>query len=242
MDKYTSLAIIVVAILFVGGYIYVNNGQTSVNTITVSGHSTAKINPDRVSIIVRIETLDDKAVEARDKNSEIVEDIKVALFLLGLDNEDITTEYFYEGPEYEWINNKRQLKDYKVIHNLKIFLEEDEFDKTGDIVDAVIDKKGYINYIRFELSDEKQAEAKKLALEQATRDAKEKAEAIALGADKKLGRLISLEASDFYYRPWVYYESGEAERDVGILKEAATNINPGEKDVQASVTATYKIR
>ncbi len=243
MDKYMSLAIIIVAIVVVAGYIYVNgSGQTSTNILSVQGQSTVKTDPDRVSVVINIETLDDDASDARDENVEIVEDIKIALFLLGLDRDDVSTLSFREYPEYEWKDDGKEFKGYKVTHILKVLLEEEYFDKTGDIVDAAIDNKGYVSYINFELSEEKQAEAKKLALEQATRDAKEKAESIALGADKKLGRLVSVQASDFYYNPWVFYEYAETGGDEVSARKAATNINPGEKDVRASVTAIYKLK
>jgi len=244
MDKYMSLAIIIAAIVIVAGYIYVNGGQglSTTNTISVSGQSLVKTDPDRVSVVIAVETLDNDASDARDENSEIVEDIEVALFLLGLDREDLSTEYFHEGPEYEWGEDGRTFKGYKVTHTLKVLLDEDNFDKTGEIVDVAIDNGAYVNYINFELSEEKQAEAKKLALEQATKDAKEKAEAIASGADKKLGRLVSLQASDFYYRPWPVYAYAESGGDAVGAKEAATNITPGEKDVRASVTAIYKLK
>ncbi len=243
MDKYMSLAVVIAAIVIIAGYIYVNGGgQGATNTISVQGQSTVKTNPDRVSVIIAVETLDNDASNARDENAEKVKNIELALFLLGLDRDDIDTQDFREYPEYEWTDNGRKFKGYKVRQTLKITLEEDDFDLTGEVVDVGIDNEGYINYINFELSEEKQTEAKKLALEQATRDAKEKAEAIASGADKELGKLVSLQASDFYYRPWTLYEYAEAGGDSVSARKAATNIHPGEKNVQASVTAIYKLR
>jgi uncharacterized protein YggE len=103
-----------------------------------------------------------------------------------------------------------------------------------------------VSYINFELSDEKQNEYKKEALKKASSDARDKAEAIALGQGKKIGRLVSLENQEFFYPgPVVYYEGATAVAsgaDAGeSAKRAALNISPQEIEITASIKAQYKI-
>ncbi|HLD55265.1 MAG TPA: SIMPL domain-containing protein, partial [Candidatus Nanoarchaeia archaeon] len=101
-----------------------------------------------------------------------------------------------------------------------------------------------ISYINFELSQKLQNQYKAEAMKLAAEDARIKAEAVAEGFNKEVGDLISTSVNDFGYYPWNVYSTrgmGVAE-DYALAKVEATNIQPGEKEVTASVSATFELK
>ncbi len=111
----------------------------------------------------------------------------------------------------------------------------------GEVIDAGVDKGAKVSYINFELSIAEQNKYKAQALELATQDAKTKAEAIASGLGKKLGKVVSVSSSDWGYSPWSLYRADVMTESAEEAKSAVTDIQPGEQSVTASVSVVYKI-
>jgi uncharacterized protein YggE len=116
-----------------------------------------------------------------------------------------------------------------------------ESDKIGTAIDAGVDAGAAISYINFELSPEKQNQYKSEAIKQAAEDARIKAEALANGVDKELGKLVSVSEGSFGYDPWRVYGAVSGASDAAMAKEATTEIQPSEQEVSASVTVVYKL-
>lgn len=211
-------------------------------TVNTNGQATIKVDPDLAVVYASVETLEDSAEESKDENSKIVEEVYAELYKIGIDRDDIETEYYNIYEEFDWTDDGRVSKGFKTAHNLKIKTEE--FDDVGEIVDAVIEGGATrINYINFELSDTLEKEYKKDALAEASKDAKEKAEAIAEGLDAELGSLVSISDSSYGYAPYPVFRAEAAGADEMGLKEAVnTQISPQELEITASVQVVYKIR
>ena len=84
-------------------------------------------------------------------------------------------------------------------------------------------------------------ESKSQVIKLASQDARIKAEAIAVGFNKKVGRLVTVSLNEFNYMPWRLYDSATA-GTAETAKESVTNITPSEQEVNAYVTAVYKLR
>jgi uncharacterized protein YggE len=244
IDKSVQIILIVVLaiIVLVGmGYMTFISLTPTLNTVTGNGQATIGTMPDLVTVYFNIETEGKTSVEAKDKNAEIVDDLIIALLKEGFERKDIQTQNFNIYPDYDWNGREREIKGYRARHSIRVELSTEESDKIGKVIDAGVNAGAGISYINFELSQEKQSEYKAEAIKLAAEDAKIKAEALAEGLDKKLGRLVSVSDSYFDYSPWRIYEMGE-EQTVGIVKEATTNIQPGEQKISASVRVIYKLR
>lgn len=242
MHKSVQVALIVmVGILIFGLIIFfsVKSLIPSQNTVTGNGIATIEVMPDTVGIYFNVETNAETSKEAADENAEIVEDLKTALILKGLEENEIETLSYSVYPEYEWKNNQNVQNGYTALHQIKLELGEERFDDIGEFTDAGVNAGAGVAYINFELSDAKQNEYKIQAIELASQDAKTKAEAVASGLGKKIGRLISVSSSDFNYYPWKVYAAGESGQ---TLDEAVTDIQPSTQEVSASVTAVFRIR
>ena len=219
------------------------------DTVTIEGSSSIDAIPDLITVYFNIQTTGDTSSEAKDANNEIFESLISNLAIQGFDRSEIKTQSFNIYPNYEWVGSQRQEKGYKATHSLKLELSSEEFDKVSEVIDAGVDAGAGINYINFELSQELQNEYKAQSLELASEDAKVKAEAVAKGFDKSLGKLVSVSVSNYGYYPWNIYTSRAEEEgavsiseDAELAKQNVANIEPSEQEITARVSATYKLR
>lgn len=213
--------------------------QQDKKTVNTNGQATLEVQPDQAVVYVSIETLAESAEESKNENNQITEDVYAALYLIGVERDKIETQNFNIYEEYDWTGEGRESLGFKTSHTLKITTEE--FDDVGEIVDAAVGAGATrISSIRFELSEERESQYKKEALAAASKDAREKAEAIASGLEAELGELVSITDSSYSYRPYPLYEA-TAMAGERALEEAVTQISPQELEVTASVQVTYEI-
>lgn len=243
----TSIIAGVVLLIAILALVVFNPGYSSgKNSVTVEGISTVKAIPDVISVYFTIETKGATAVEAKDSNTAIYDKLVSAIVSEGFKESDIKTESYNVYPNTYWENGKEKTNGYKATHYLRLELSYNESNKLSPVIDDGVDAGAGISYINFELSQEAQNTYKAEALKLASEDAKIKAESIASGFNKDVGRLVSVQVTNFGYYPWNVYsarsEGGMASGDVALAKEAAMNINPSEQDITASITATFKLR
>jgi len=241
MDKSVQITLIIVLGIVVLGLVSMNLGTTSTeNTIQVQGLSTVKALPDLVGIYFNVDTSGTTSSEAASKNSEIVSNLTSSLEALGFTREQIQTQSYNVYPDYNYQNGQNILKGYKATHSIKVEMPANDSPMIGKVVDAGINSGAGIGYINFELSQGNQNAYKAEAIKLAAQDATTKAQAIADGFDKKLGKLVSTSVDNFGYVPWLAADfstaSGSAE-----IKQEATSIQPSEQEISASVTATFKL-
>ena len=246
MEKSVQITSIIVAgivIVAILAFVALNQiAPSQSNTISVNGQATVDATPDLVTVYFNVETKDADMDDARDENAEIVEDLKVALIMLGLEKKQIETQSFSVNPYYNWNSGSRTQNGYIAQHSIRVELPVEQSDLVNDIIDAGVDAGAAISYINFELSQELQNALKAEAMKLAAQDAKIKAESVAEGFEKKLGKLISTSVDDFGYRPWGIFEASAGGADMEIAKAATTDIQPSEQKISARVTAVYKLR
>ncbi|MEK6859574.1 MAG: SIMPL domain-containing protein [Nanoarchaeota archaeon] len=240
MDNKIIIGIVIVAILIVGGYIYFNTGPV----VSAQGVASIKAMPDEVSVNVNVETRDKTAQLAQETNKKISDKLLVELIRIGYDRDELKFVNYYANPEYDWSSGRQNIKGYVVSQQLVV--KTKDVTKVPGIIDAVISSGALVSYINFEISDAKQTEYKNKALEEASKDAMTKAQSIASGQGKKIGRLVSITNQDYNYPgPFNYYtRDASASMEVanaGALK-AATNLAPNEQEITASILAEYRLR
>lgn len=215
------------------------------NNVSVVGISKVKVTPDLIGVYFNVEALNKTATQAKDENARIVDDLITALVKKGFERKQIQTLSFSIYEDYSWEDGKRTPKGYRATHVIKVEMSSEQSEKIGEVIDSGVEAGASISYINFELSQEKQNEYKVKALRQATEDARIKAESIAEGLEKKLGRIVSVSNSDFRYYPWLLYDTksvSSGENVAESAKQATTNIQPGEQDINAQVSVVYKLR
>ena len=228
----------VVILTLAGMYFYKTNFSTA-NTIAVNGQGVEKVTPDLISVYFNVETKGSTSSTAESANSEIVNKLKTAIVALGFSNTDLKTENFNIYPDYDYTTGRTS--GYRAVHSLRIEFSTDKKDKIGSVIDAGATAGAGISYINFELSPSLEQQYKSKAIQTASADAKIKAEAIAQGFDKKLGRLVSVSLDSFNYYPARVFDSAAPGSSVESAKEAVAGISPSEKEVTAYVTAVYRL-
>jgi uncharacterized protein YggE len=216
----------------------------SENSVTVQGISTIKAMPDVISVYITIETKGATSSEATTANTQIYGDLVEEMIIAGFSEDDLATESFSVYENTYWEDGKQKTDGYIASHYLKVELLSEKMSKVSSIVDAGINSGAEISYINFELSQVSQNKYKAEALKSASEDAMVKAEAIASGFNKEVGKLLSVQTSDFGYYPWnVYTASGSAKAEEDTLaRQTAITIQPGEEEITATITATFRLK
>jgi uncharacterized protein YggE len=235
-----TLIIVLAVIILASIGIYSFKSGSMSNTISVNGQATEKVTPDLISVYFNVETKGTTSSEAESENSLIVNKLKSAIVALGFSEDDLKTENFNIYPDYDY--NTRKTTGYRASHSLKIKFSTDDKDKIGSVIDAGATAGAGISYINFELSPSLEQQYKAEAIKTASEDARVKAESIAEGFDKRLGRLVSVSLDNFNYSPWRVYSSAGTSEDTQIAKESVTSITPSDREVTAYVNAVYRLR
>ncbi len=235
--------IVALAVVILGSMFIDNFNPTSQDTISATGDASVQVKPDVVKVYLTIEERSNSSATAQDKAEQDYNKLVTSLTSQSFKEEEIQTQYFNIYPEYDYTNEGTKLKGYVAAHSIVVEFSSNQTSKIGKVVDAGMDSGAKIASINFELSKAKETEYKAQVLGEAAKSAKVKAEALAEGAGKKLGNLVSVSENSFSYYPWVAYSRTEGSMDSGAdVKAQVANITPGNQVVQASVVAVYKIR
>ncbi|MEK6835955.1 MAG: SIMPL domain-containing protein [Nanoarchaeota archaeon] len=233
----TNNLIIILMIILVAGFLIYTNLTKEKTTISVSGQSTIEALADEASVYIGIDTLEKTAEDSKNKNAEISENVLNALKNINIDEKNIETSSYNIYPEYDYSNNRQELKGYRTLNVLKV--KTQDFSKIGKIVDASIDAgANTIQSINFELSQEKQNQVKTEAISEASEDAHIKAQATAQGLNAKLGKVKSVTVQDYSYIPFPYYA---AESGIAVKQALATEILPRNLEVNAVVNVVFEL-
>lgn len=236
METKTLILIVLIAAIVIGAGIYFNVGKT---VVSAQGVSSIKASPDIVAVNFNVQVINESSEEAKNQMSEIVEKLETSLEDI-VDKKDIQTSNLNIYPNYDWSDGKQKITGYTARQDITV--ETTKLDKVGKIVDKGVDAGALVSYINFQLSNKREEEFKVTALEDASKDAKVKAEAIAKGLGKRLGGVVSVASSDFNYYPYPYYQATGAMAESNVkAREAAVNIQPKDLEVTANVQVTYRI-
>ncbi|MBI5391746.1 SIMPL domain-containing protein [Candidatus Woesearchaeota archaeon] len=246
MEKLHILAVILALGLIASSLVFAYASKTNVilttqnpkdakNSITVSGTGDVTAEPDEAQLYVRIDTQGTTALEAQEQNSVVANSVIQALQREGVQKKDIETSQFNLYPKQEFDGVKYVQKGYTQTHVLKITTYI--LNKVGKLTDTAI-KAGAngVDQVSFTLTDAKQKEAQQQALNLASKEAQNKAQALAASVQGRLGALLSVTESAGRSYPLPYYATS-------VMKESADSspIQPKNIDVTTSVTLVYEI-
>ena len=231
-------------------FVFIPMISTTTNTISVQVTSSLQALPDLVAVYLSIQTNGTTTSQANDANNVIYNNMKSTLLAMGFNNSQIGTESFTIYPNVVYDNNGNATNEgYIASQTVKLEFSANDTDRLAAVIDVGSNAGAGISSIDFELSPALQNQYKSQALTQASQDAKTKADAVASGLGKSVGKLVSVSVDNFEYAPLEVYNgmsSGEASAggpiaSSALVKAAIVNIAPTTQDVSASVTAIYKI-
>lgn len=209
------------------------------NTLFVSGAASASADPEKVTIIMSVETESLSASDSQQQNAQKTASVRSALVSAGIGADSIETVSYTLSQirEYNEYSRKYEYKGFKTTHMLK--LEVDNIDSAGSLIDtAVASGVNVVNSISFGLSDETIDELRMQALEAAAKNAREKADAIGKGLGISVTRVLS--ASEGYtYSPSVRTYA-DVEAAVGGYAAEPTELTPGSISITANVNVVFE--
>lgn len=206
--------------------------------IWVSGEGKVTVRPDVAILNLGVESQALTVTEAQQKAAEAMTAVVEELDRLGVDEKDIKTQVFSIQPVKRWKDDQEILEGYRVTNMVTAKIRE--VDKTGTVIDAVVQAGGdliRINGISFTVDDPTAYYGE--AREKAMADAKAKAQQLANVAGVKLGDPTYIsESGTFIPIPYDYYLRGA---EAAPVPAPTTPLSPGETEIQLTVQVVYSI-
>lgn len=145
--------------------------------LSVSGSGTVRSIPDQASITLGVITRGSTASEAQQDNAAKASAVKDALIALGIEEKDIKTEEYRFNPEYSREKNERNvIVGYTASNIIRVKVRDVAI--VGDVIDvALANGANTVHSLDFSIRDTEGL--RKKALENAVKDARSKADAIA---------------------------------------------------------------
>lgn len=204
-------------------------------SLVTSGQGEARVTPDRVSVLVNVQTRAATASVAAAMNARRTKAVLDTLAGLGLPKDQLSTEGYSAYPEmsYDRAGGTPRVTGYVVTNSVRA--ESKRIDQAGAMIDAALDGgANLINSLSFYASsiDEPRRQAIALAVASARADA----EAMAQAAAGRLGALLELSTQGPTVPPRPMFDV--AARGKMAMAEQ-TPINPGQQTVTVFVTARW---
>src|SRR6185295_17311793 len=160
-------------------------------SLVTSGQAEEKVTPDRVSVLVNVQTRAATAAAAAADNAKRTRAVLDALAALGLSKDQLSTEGYTAYPEmnYDRPGNTPRVVGYVVTNSVRA--ESKRVDQAGQIIDTALGAgANMINGLSFYASSIE--EARRKAIGAAVASARADAEAMAQAAGGRLGALLEL--------------------------------------------------
>ena len=231
---FSLLALLFAAAPIAGQAALADDHQPPKRTITIQGKGTVKAAPDKVSVSAGVETQAPTAKEALATNTAAMTRVIEALKSEGIDPKDIQTATFTVSPRYETRDDGRpaRIVGYSAVNSVSV--TSHDIGKLGAILDQLVSVgANSIGGISFDIDnpEDKQNEARKLAME----DAIAKAKLYVAAAGAELGPVMT-----------ILEQGGYIPRSGGPMMEASiakpVPIEPGIQTVDVAVQVTWELK
>lgn len=176
--------------------------ETPAGTISVSGSSAIRVQPDRVVILLGVENFADSPRAAQQTNADLNRRVLAAIRDLGIPDKDVSTTCFSLDPEYENYSVRRTVEGYYARTSVKVALSDVKLLESL-LVSVLESGATSVDGVEFsvsnlrELRDQARAEAIQAAMEKAT--------AMAEAAHMKMGTVTSINENSYYSGYYGYY-------------------------------------
>lgn len=236
-----SAVVTIVAAKMVGGAsLSVNQVSTQkMSTFDVTGESEITAIPDEATVQMGVQVNKATVSQAQDEINQIINNVTKSVKDLGVKEQDIKTTDYNIYPDYDYSAENRRIIGYNASTNIKVTIKD--FEKLNQVIDAgTLAGANNVSGINFQLSEDKQAEIKKQAREEAINEAKENAKEISKLAGMQLGKIVNIYEQPNYYQPMPMMERAAMSSDQGLGGGEPTNIQPGSTNYSYSVTVSYE--
>jgi len=207
----------------------------------VDGEGKVFVTPDIAKVTVGVEQSGVSLSVVQDSVNTKSQALVDSLKNLGIDKSDIKTISYNLHPSYDYSAPTTRITGYRVSTNYEITIKD--FSKINDvIVTSTSSGANLIGSVSFEVNEETKQQKLQEARDSAVEQAKQKASSLAKSAGITLGDVINI--SENQVTP--VYRTLNAPIDAsagGVPKEIAQpEIQPGQTEIDVTVSITYEIR
>jgi uncharacterized protein len=203
--------------------------------IIVTGQGTVKAQADTAQVLIGVEKLEMTAAAAQQTASQKINNILSALEKMGIPKNKLETTQINLYPQYNYDKGKRTLIGYNANNQLKASI--DNLPDLGKVIDnAVAAGATNIDGITFALRDE--APLKQAALQQAFRDAENKAQGLAAAANLTIKKVKQIQEANAQVISPLNNLKAMALDSTGAGSE--TTVSPGKVVVKGEVSVLYE--
>lgn len=218
-----------------------------VRSITVTGTAERSVAPDQAHIDVTLGATNLKLADAKAAHDAKLKKLFAIADKNGIAQKNLSTQSSSVQPSYNYSDNKRIFKGYRVQTTVAVKLED--IRKVGTLVEQIMgsgleeqnqEEYGQLLSTRYGIA--KPDEVRDALLADAIRNARAKAQHMASAADARLGRVYQMnegEVPNFQPRPVMMMARAEA---AGFAAKDAVAPPPGEQELRSSVTVTFELK
>lgn len=210
------------------------------STLVVSGSASVALEADCASAVLGVNISGTDLTSLQQQANSTVEAICAALVQAGMNEKDITTNFIYITPNYNYgmsYDGAPEFSGYTIENTLSI--ETDQIDMLGAYIDAAF-AAGANSFNSINFSAKNDAEARKLALEMAVQDARSKAEIIAAASGMGIENIVEIQVGGISSYAKSAYDGFN-----GYAMESAaatgTTVRASQVLVTADVQITYEM-
>ena len=227
------------------------SSETTHSTVSTSGSATTKVQPDKFTVTVGVETKGTTAAEAASANANLTAAVIAALKALGIVESDISTSSYSVYPVYsskEPINacrvmegypippecylNDQEITGYIASNSVSVTLDADGDISAGELIDTAVEAgANTVSGAYFFLSQERQLEVQEGLIEDAIANARHRADIAAGAVGLEVSGVKSISLNEVYFP--IFSKGAE------LQQAGDTQILPGEQEVTMTVSVIY---
>ena len=178
----------------------ISQPATALRAIQTSGSAVARVQPDKVSLRLGVETFAATARESQAGNAKLIEAVIKAARSRNVSAQDISTDYFAVFPEYDYNNATHKVIGYRTNNTILVTLRQ--VNKLSDVLTAALDA-GATSVQDVTFSTSRLRELRDQARALAIQAALEKAQGIASAAKVSAGDVQAIsDSSNWSYAGW----------------------------------------
>ncbi len=212
-----------------------NSTLDSIPHIAVTGRGEARIDPDRATIQIGVQTRAATATAAATENATKQKAVFDALRALGLPADQLSTINYNLYPEQKYEPNREPIiVGYNVTNTLLVDVRK--LNQVGPVIDAALSKgANMITSLQFYAFNTE--EARRTAIAAAVHKARLDADAAARAAGGSVGALLEIDIGAYNPPPPRPMLMG---RVMATASQVETPISPGEQIVSVEVTTRWR--
>lgn len=214
--------------------------QSVQRTISVVGAGEVAVEPDVAYIHFGVVSEGKTAEEAQSANANVFAKVREVLFAqFEMNEKDVQTSSFRVRPNYTYQEGKEpEITSYTATQSVRITYRE--LERIGEVLDAVA-KAGVNRVDSVQFATEKADEYELEALQEALKNARQKAEVLAAAENQTIKGVISISQSGSSGSIYYGESMGVAfDSAAGMERAASSSVNPGEIVVNARVSVVYE--